>query len=92
MGTSVRYETPAAGVARVVLARPERRNAQDPELLYALDDAFTRAARDEAVRVIVLAADGPDFSSGHDLGSDWRIDPEQALGPAGDFEAPGAAG
>ena len=67
----VRYEEPEPGVARIVLGRPERRNAQDPTLLYALDDALAQAVRDDAVRVIVLAADGPDFSSGHDLGASW---------------------
>ena len=63
----IRREDPAPGVARVVLARPETRNAQHPELLYELDAAFAAAAADSAVKVIVLAADGPDFSSGHDL-------------------------
>ena len=35
----------------MVLARPERRNAQDLALLYALNDAFDRAAQDDDVRV-----------------------------------------
>jgi len=64
---TIRYETPAPGVARVVLARVEQRNAQDKRMLYELNDAFDRAARDNAVKVIVLSADGPHFSSGHDL-------------------------
>ena len=54
-------------VARITLARPEARNAQDTTLLYELNDAFDRAAQDDDVSVIVLAADGPHFSSGHDL-------------------------
>lgn len=61
------YETPAPGVARLILNRPDARNAQDTRLLYALNDAFDRAARDDAVKVIILAASGPHFSSGHDL-------------------------
>jgi enoyl-CoA hydratase len=88
----VRYEEPAPGVARVVLARPEKRNAQDKALLYELDDAYARATRDAAVKVIVLAADGPDFSSGHDLGD---ADPAEAFAPrglAGPYDAPGAEG
>lgn len=63
----IRYERPDAQVARVVLARPETRNAQDKAMLYELDRAFQIAARDPEVKVIILAADGPHFSSGHDL-------------------------
>jgi len=63
----VLYETPAPHIARVVLNRPETRNAQDTHLLYALNAAFDRAARDDAIKVIILAANGPHFSSGHDL-------------------------
>ena len=63
----VRYETPAPGVARIVLNRPQTRNAQDTHLLYALNDAFDRAAQDDGVSVIILAAEDPHFSSGHDL-------------------------
>ena len=64
---SVLYETPAEHVARIVLNRPETRNAQDTKLLYALNAAFDRAAQDDTVKVIILAANGPHFSSGHDL-------------------------
>lgn len=63
----VRYEVPLPGVARVVLSRPESRNAQTPALLAELDRALLRAASDDDIAVIVLAGDGPDFSSGHDL-------------------------
>jgi enoyl-CoA hydratase len=61
------YELPAPNVARIVLNRPDSRNAQDTELLYELNQAFDRAAQDDAIKVIVLAANGPHFSSGHDL-------------------------
>jgi enoyl-CoA hydratase len=64
---TIRYETPAPHVARIVLNRPETRNAQDTRLLYELNDAFDRAARDDEIKVIILAAQGPHFSSGHDL-------------------------
>src|SRR5215207_3958772 len=63
----VRYETPAPKVARIWLDRADARNAQDTKLLYELNDAFDRAARDDDVSVVVLAAEGPHFSSGHDL-------------------------
>ncbi|MEO8449998.1 MAG: enoyl-CoA hydratase [Gemmatimonadota bacterium] len=63
----VRYEEPAERVARLVVTRAEKRNAQNTELLYQLNDAFDRAAQDDRIRVIILATEGPDFSSGHDL-------------------------
>lgn len=61
------YETPAPHIARIVLNRPDTRNAQDTRLLYELNDAFNKAAHDVSVKVIILAANGPHFSSGHDL-------------------------
>ena len=60
-------------IARIVLDRPQYRNAQSRQLLEELDAAFTEAARDDAVRVIVLSGEGEAFSSGHDLGT-----PEEA--------------
>ncbi|MFG2949162.1 enoyl-CoA hydratase [Streptomyces adustus] len=90
--TSIRYETPAPGVARVVLARPEKRNAQDPDLLYALDSALMKAAADTGIKVIILAADGPDFSSGHDLTGDF-VPPCGAVATMeGGFDGPGVEG
>jgi enoyl-CoA hydratase len=67
MFETVLYETPAPKVARIVLNRPQSRNAQDTRLLYELNDAFNLAARDDQISVIILAANGPHFSSGHDL-------------------------
>lgn len=54
-------------IARIVLNRPEVRNAQNRELLIELDEAFGRAQADDGVRVVVLAGAGPTFSAGHDL-------------------------
>ncbi len=61
------YETPAPHVARLVLNRPDSRNAQDTAFLYAFNDALDRAAQDDEIKVIIVAANGPHFSSGHDL-------------------------
>lgn len=55
------------GVAVITLNRPEQRNAQNREFLQQLDAAWDRAAMDPQVRVIVLKAMGPHFSTGHDL-------------------------
>jgi enoyl-CoA hydratase len=64
---TIHYERPADKVARIVLNRPEARNAQSMRMLYELNDAFDRAAQDDSVSVIILAANGPHFSAGHDL-------------------------
>lgn len=88
----VRVDRPEPRVARLTLARPERRNAQNAELLYALNDAFDAAARDPGVKVVVLAADGPDFSAGHDLADPGGPPAERAIGPYAGWDAEGAAG
>lgn len=78
MTDAILYETPATHVARLVLNRPESRNAQDTALLYELNAAFDRAAQDDAVKVIILAAAGPHFSSGHDLREGGSIGEQMA--------------
>lgn len=67
----VLYERRGA-VAIITLNRPRYRNAQNSALLYALDQAFHDAAMDDEVRAIVLGANGPAFSAGHDTGSPGR--------------------
>ena len=62
----VRYEVDGA-VCTITLARPEAANAQNAQLITELDAAFGRAEADDAVAVVVLAADGKHFSAGHDL-------------------------
>ncbi|MEU6192707.1 enoyl-CoA hydratase [Streptomyces sp. NPDC047061] len=59
------------GIATITLNRPEAANAQTMALLDDLDAAWTRAARDEAVKVVVLRANGRHFSAGHDLKDRW---------------------
>ncbi|MFF0224090.1 enoyl-CoA hydratase [Streptomyces sp. NPDC004629] len=59
------------GVAVITLNRPEAANAQTMALLDDLDAAWTRADRDEEVRVVVLRANGRHFSAGHDLKDRW---------------------
>ena len=62
----IRYEVDGA-VATITLARPEVANAQDTGLIDEVDAAFDLAEGDDDVRVVILAADGKHFSSGHDL-------------------------
>ncbi len=51
----------------LTLNRPQARNSLSEAMLEALGGAFTAIARDKAVRAVVLAANGPAFSAGHDL-------------------------
>ncbi|MEV6140604.1 enoyl-CoA hydratase [Nocardia sp. NPDC051990] len=60
-------EHPADKVVRIVLNRPDARNAQSFRLLYELNAALDRAAQDDGISAVILAATGPHFSSGHDL-------------------------
>jgi enoyl-CoA hydratase/carnithine racemase len=54
-------------IAVITLNRPEAANAQTMDLLDDLDAAWSRAAAEDEVRVIVLKASGRHFSAGHDL-------------------------
>jgi enoyl-CoA hydratase len=78
----VLYETKDQ-IAAITLNRPEARNAQNKQLLDELDACWTKAAEDEDVRVIVLKANGPHFSSGHDI----SLKPGEK--PPADFENKG---
>lgn len=62
----VRVET-AAGVGRVALARPEKKNALDRRTADELLAAFGALDANEAVRVVLLTGDGEDFCAGADL-------------------------
>jgi len=54
-------------IAILTLNRPEARNSLSEALLAALGDAFTEIAHEPKMRAVVLAANGPAFSAGHDL-------------------------
>jgi enoyl-CoA hydratase len=91
----IEYEQPAPKVARIVLNRPKQANAQDTRLLYELNDAFDRAAHDDEINVIILAANGKNFSAGHDLAE--RDQPEhiakfRTVGTTCGFACSGAEG
>lgn len=55
------------GIGRIVLNRPEKRNALNRELLEELHHAVRDSASDSAVRVVLLSGAGSDFCSGADL-------------------------
>ena len=77
----VTYETLDEGtIARIMLDRPDARNAQNRGMLVELNDAFLRAEADDQVRVVILGGNGKMFSSGHDLGSKVSVE-EYTPGP-----------
>jgi methylglutaconyl-CoA hydratase len=55
------------GVARVTLNRPELRNAFDDALISQLKKVFSEIENDKAIRVMILAGNGPAFCAGADL-------------------------
>lgn len=69
----------AAGILRLTLNDPQRRNPLSEAMLAALGAAFAEAGADRAVRVIILAANGPAFCAGHDLKemTAGRADPDR---------------
>jgi methylglutaconyl-CoA hydratase len=83
-------------IARVTLARPEVHNAFDASVIAELRSAFTGLAREAAtaLRVVVLAGDGPSFCAGADVAwmrAAMRLDVEgneqDAMAMAEMFEA-----
>ena len=79
-------------VARITLNRVDVRNAQDKTMLYELNDAFDLAAQNDDVKVIVLNANGPHFSSGHDLADQTSMADFQPVSNWGGFGKAGAEG
>ena len=55
------------GIAILTLNRPAARNSLSEAMLEAMGDALTAIAHDKSVRVLIVAANGPAFSAGHDL-------------------------
>ena len=55
------------GIATITLNRPRRRNSLNRELLTNLEAALHDIANEREVRVLIIAANGPTFSAGHDM-------------------------
>lgn len=58
----------ADGVARIVIDRPESRNALTAQMTRQLADVVAAVGRDETVGVVQFSATGQDFCAGMDLG------------------------
>ncbi len=73
MGTAAHLDPPGLdvrtedGVVHLTLNRPESRNALSRALIGHLEEALAEIEGDSSARVVVIAARGPVFCSGHDL-------------------------
>jgi enoyl-CoA hydratase/carnithine racemase len=63
----VKIARPEPGIAHVIIARPETRNALCLALLHELTIVIRELGRDASVGAIILSSEGPVFCSGHDL-------------------------
>ena len=66
-------------VARLVLNRPDKRNALDAELVAALKAALREADADDGVRAVAIEGAGKDFCSGADLSALRKIAESSAM-------------
>ncbi len=62
------YEKDGA-VARIILNRPEKANAQNSAMVWDVENSLKDAEADYAVKVVVMKANGNGFCAGHDVGS-----------------------
>jgi len=72
---AIRTETDG-GVRSIILARPDEYNTITPHLRDELAAAIDRADAEDAVRVVLLRADGPAFCAGYGL--DWSTEMQAA--------------
>jgi len=67
----------ADGVLTLTLNRPAQFNSLSEELIEAMQNQLDGVAKDERIRVIVVAANGKAFCAGHDL-KQMRANPDEA--------------
>jgi len=63
----------AGSVARIILNRPEKRNALNDAVINGIKQALKKASQDTSVRVVVISGAGKDFCSGADLAALQKI-------------------
>jgi len=73
MPTSVILTLDPRGVATVMLNRPDKHNALDPNMFNGLHDTFLQLADDNSVRIVVLTGAGKSFCAGADLAHMQRL-------------------
>ena len=66
---TLRLEKPAPAVARIVLNRPQARNALNLQTALELREALRRVDMDASVRAVILTGEGKAFCAGGDVGA-----------------------
>ena len=61
---SVIYEKEGP-IARIILNRPEKANAQNSSMVWDVENCLIDAERDYDIKVVIMKANGRGFSSGH---------------------------
>lgn len=68
MEQAVTYIVDQRNVATITLARPDKHNAFNDDMIATLTSLFKKAGQDDTVRAVILQAQGKSFSAGADLG------------------------
>jgi enoyl-CoA hydratase/carnithine racemase len=55
------------GILRIVLTRPEKKNALTRAMYAAMGDGLDRATEDTGIRVVLITGSGDSYTSGNDL-------------------------
>lgn len=78
--THIIFEETGSGLARVILNRPEKRNALTREMLSRLAEIFEGIALRRDLRAVILCAEGEAFSAGTDIAELATMGREEARG------------
>lgn len=68
MAEHIAVNTIDAGIARLTIDRPDKRNSLSIQVRDEMSDALETLAADEAVSVVLIDSTGPVFCAGFDLG------------------------
>lgn len=63
----LKLDIDSSGIAKVTMARPEKNNAFNDEMIAELTEAFKSLANNSDVRIVILQSEGKHFCAGADL-------------------------
>jgi len=72
MYETIKITKDGVGVATLTLSRPEKHNALSEAMMHEIRDAVKQLGTDDAIRAVILQADGKSFCAGGDL--NWMRD------------------